>query len=89
LFIFLPYQNGFFLVKQVAGRGLEQRDPNGSVLWPLIIRILISYYILLIMVNHPSRNWKRNYLNVVFLFQVVWRSHVGDYVLRRYPLSDL
>ncbi len=36
----------FVLVKQVRGRGPEQREPNKAVLFPLIIIILITYIII-------------------------------------------
>jgi hypothetical protein len=52
----------FFLVKQVSGQGLEQRESEKTVLYLQIIIMLISYIIirLLINKNHPSQNRKRN-----------------------------
>jgi hypothetical protein len=76
-------RNIFFWFKQVLDRGPEQRESKLTVLCPLIIRILISYIIiyyiifkLLIMENHPSQNWKRNFTWFVLNHLVVvgWRS---------------
>ncbi len=52
----------FFLVKRVPGWGPEQRESEKTVLYPQVIIILISYIVikLLIIENHPSRNWKQN-----------------------------
>jgi hypothetical protein len=54
--------NCFFWFERVMDRGPEQRESNKTVLYLQIIKILISYIIiqLLIMKNHPSRNWKQN-----------------------------
>ncbi len=55
-----------FLVKQVPGWGLEQRESGKIVLYPLIIIILISYIIIYyysiinLNENHPSWNRERN-----------------------------
>ncbi len=71
----------FFWFKRVLSRGPEQRESKLTVLCPLIIIILISYIIyyiiikLLIMENHPSRNWKQNFTWFVLNHLVVvgWR----------------
>ncbi len=51
------------MVKRVPGRGLEQREPEKTILYPqIIIIILISYIIikLLINENHPSQKRELN-----------------------------
>jgi hypothetical protein len=70
-----------YLVKQVPGWGLEQRESEKTVLFLQIMIIFISYIIiyiiiiiiiikLLIIENHPSPNRKQNSLFVCFQFVV-------------------